>query len=63
MVTRVETDQKFIALTYDDGPNEKYTPKLLEVLEQNNVKATFFLVGRKIEKNLNLTRLMLEKRT
>lgn len=61
MISRVETDQKFVALTYDDGPNEEYTPELLEVLERNNVKATFFLIGNKSEKNLNLTQLILEK--
>jgi len=61
MISRVDTDQNFVALTYDDGPNEEFTPELLEVLERNNVKATFFLVGNKIEKNLSLTRLMLEK--
>lgn len=35
-----------IALTYDDGPNEAYTPQLLEVLDRHQVKATFFMVGR-----------------
>jgi peptidoglycan/xylan/chitin deacetylase (PgdA/CDA1 family) len=34
-----------IALTFDDGPNPKITPKLLEVLGRANVKATFFLIG------------------
>lgn len=35
-----------IALTYDDGPNEACTPRLLEVLERHQVKATFFMLGR-----------------
>jgi peptidoglycan/xylan/chitin deacetylase (PgdA/CDA1 family) len=35
-----------IALTYDDGPNEVCTPRLLEVLERHQVKATFFMLGR-----------------
>lgn len=37
---------KRIALTYDDGPNEPHTMRLLEVLARQNVRATFFLIGR-----------------
>lgn len=35
-----------LALTYDDGPNDPHTLRLLEVLERHNVRATFFLIGR-----------------
>ncbi len=35
-----------LALTFDDGPNDPYTGRLLEVLERHNVRATFFLIGR-----------------
>lgn len=34
-----------IALTFDDGPNPAWTPKLLEVLAAHNIKATFFMLG------------------
>ena len=34
-----------VALTFDDGPNSKYTPMLLEGLRKRNILATFFLVG------------------
>src|ERR1700678_1559918 len=37
---------KQIALTYDDGPNDPHTLKLLEILAKHNVKATFFMIGR-----------------
>ncbi len=37
-----------VALTYDDGPNEPYTMRLLEVLERHGVKATFFMIGRHV---------------
>ena len=37
---------KQIALTFDDGPNDPHTLKLLEVLARHNVAATFFLIGR-----------------
>ena len=37
---------KHLALTYDDGPNDVHTERLLEVLARYEVKATFFLIGR-----------------
>jgi peptidoglycan-N-acetylglucosamine deacetylase len=41
-------DAGAIALTFDDGPNPAVTPALLEVLEQNAVRATFFVIGRHV---------------
>jgi len=37
-----------IALTFDDGPDPQYTPAILKVLRENDVKATFFMVGSKV---------------
>ena len=37
---------KHLALTYDDGPNDLHTERLLDVLAQHEVKATFFLIGK-----------------
>lgn len=37
-----------IALTFDDGPNPKYTVQLLDLLKKYDIKATFFVVGRKV---------------
>ncbi|MDR3667685.1 MAG: polysaccharide deacetylase family protein [Ignavibacteriaceae bacterium] len=45
---------KQILLTFDDGPNEKYTPKILDILKQENIHATFFVVGINAENNLKL---------
>jgi len=42
----LRTLSKQIALTYDDGPNDPHTPKLLEVLAQHKVHATFFMIGQ-----------------
>jgi peptidoglycan-N-acetylglucosamine deacetylase len=39
-----------LALTFDDGPDLKYTPKILDVLKKYHVKATFFVVGTQIQK-------------
>lgn len=40
-----------IALTFDDGPNARYTPILLEGLKKRNIQASFFLIGENIEGN------------
>lgn len=48
--------QKRIALTFDDGPHPNFTPKILSILKQNKVKATFFLVGEMAEKYPNLVK-------
>ncbi|WPC43162.1 polysaccharide deacetylase family protein [Clostridium sp. JS66] len=41
-------DEKVIYLTFDDGPSTNVTNKMLDILKQQNVKATFFVVGYKI---------------
>lgn len=51
-VTKVEAPR--VALTFDDGPNAKYTPLLLEGLHKRNIHATFFLLGENILKNKEL---------
>lgn len=43
---RCDVPAPVIALTFDDGPNPDHTPRLLDMLKQRNIKATFFLVGR-----------------
>ena len=44
--TRRRPRRKLVALSFDDGPNEPYTSRLLDTLDKYNVKATFFQVGR-----------------
>lgn len=46
---QVNTSKKLLALTFDDGPNEPYTSQILDYLDQKQVKATFFVVGRNAE--------------
>jgi peptidoglycan-N-acetylglucosamine deacetylase len=48
-VWRGDPTRKQIALTFDDGPHPPFTQRLLELLKQLNVKATFFLVGKKVD--------------
>ena len=40
---------KLIYLTFDDGPSDRVTPKILDVLKEESVKATFFIVGKHAE--------------
>lgn len=47
---------KQLALTYDDGPNDAYTPRLLETLARHDVRATFFLIGRYVRQRPDLVR-------
>lgn len=47
---------KKIALTYDDGPNDPHTLHLLEVLARQEVKATFFLIGRYVRQRREVVR-------
>ncbi len=45
-----------IALTFDDGPNPAWTPHLLDLLAEHNVKATFFMLGSRAEQEPELVR-------
>ena len=49
-------DPNQLALTFDDGPNPTATPRLLEVLARNGVRATFFLIGDFVRQQPGLTR-------
>jgi len=44
------TQEKKVALTFDDGPDPTWTPKILDVLKAKGAKATFFLIGAEVEK-------------
>lgn len=50
-VSSVTVEGPFIALTFDDGPNEKLTPRLLDLLAQHHIHATFFVLGECVERN------------
>ncbi len=47
---------KQIALTYDDGPNDPHTLKLLDVLAKHSVRATFFMIGRYVQQRPEIAR-------
>jgi cellulose synthase/poly-beta-1,6-N-acetylglucosamine synthase-like glycosyltransferase/peptidoglycan/xylan/chitin deacetylase (PgdA/CDA1 family)/spore germination protein YaaH len=43
-----------VAISFDDGPDPKWTPKILDILKQKNVKGTFFLIGAEAAENIGL---------
>lgn len=45
-----------VALTFDDGPDPRFTPQILDILKEYNVKATFFLMGARAEKYPDLVK-------
>ncbi len=43
------TEEKVVALTFDDGPDSKTTPKILDILKKNNIHGSFFFIGNKVK--------------
>lgn len=55
---KAETDKKVVSLTFDDGPHEKVTLQVLEILQQHQIRATFFCIGSNVLKNKTLVKKM-----
>jgi peptidoglycan/xylan/chitin deacetylase (PgdA/CDA1 family)/DNA-binding beta-propeller fold protein YncE len=55
-VERVITSTRLVALTFDDGPSEPYTQRVLDILARHRVHATFFVVGRWVQTYPQLVR-------
>ena len=47
----IHVDGPYIAMTFDDGPSAKLTPKLLDLLAAHHIKVTFFLIGENVAEN------------
>lgn len=58
LVFRVDTGEKVIALTFDDGPTPDRTEQILTILNKEDIKATFFLNGRSLKKYPDASRLL-----
>ena len=50
-IFRVNTKSKVVAITFDDGPHPTFTPLLLNALREERVKATFFVLGKQVNKH------------
>ncbi len=53
---RVETAERVVALSFDDGPHPEFTPSILDILDRRKIPATFFLVGRHVRREPALAR-------
>lgn len=53
-------ETKRIAFTYDDGPNDPHTLRLMEVLEKQGARATFFVIGRYVQRHPDIVRDLLK---
>jgi peptidoglycan/xylan/chitin deacetylase (PgdA/CDA1 family) len=60
LIWNILTSRKQIYLTFDDGPTPGVTDKVLEILKEFRAKATFFCLGRNVEKNINLYKQIIE---
>ncbi len=54
--SRIPTSEPLVALTFDDGPHPDVTDRILDILRKEEVKATFFVVGRMAAKHPDLVR-------
>ncbi|MDD5019546.1 MAG: polysaccharide deacetylase family protein [Candidatus Omnitrophica bacterium] len=55
-IYREEVGEKVVALTFDDGPSPVWTSKILDVLKEADVRATFFMLGEHVEKYPDVAR-------
>lgn len=56
-----DKSREVVHLTFDDGPDENHTPQLLDILAEQGVHATFFLIGERARKNPSIVRRMADE--
>jgi len=61
IICSATTDQKEIAISFDDGPSSNYTTEILQLLKQDNIKATFFCIGNRIAGNESIIKKIKEE--
>lgn len=59
-LVRGRSDRPQVALTFDDGPDPEITPRLLDMLAEHDARATFFVIGRQLEKSVAIGKRMLD---
>jgi len=58
-IKKVDVEEKLVALTFDDGPDPKYTPRVLDFARGHHIPLTFFLLGERVRLHPELARRML----
>jgi peptidoglycan/xylan/chitin deacetylase (PgdA/CDA1 family) len=61
IVYRGRTDVPAIALTFDDGPTEPYTSQILDILNASDIRATFFVIGQKVDRAAAVVKRIVEE--
>jgi len=61
LISNYKIEGNQVSITFDDGPHPKFTPKVLELLKEHNVKASFFCIGKNIEKHPELFRQIINE--
>ena len=61
IINQVQTDQKVIAITFDDGPNPYYTPQILEIFQKVSGKATFYMIGQQMNEQPAIVEAVVEQ--
>ncbi len=51
LIWKIDTDEKIIYLTFDDGPDKEVTPQILDILNEYDARATFFCLGKNAERH------------
>ena len=55
----IKTDEPYVAMTFDDGPHPTHTPRLLDILRELDIKATFYVVGPRVKSHPGILRRMI----
>ncbi len=61
MANIYEQKEKIAYLTFDDGPTNRCTPDILDILKENHITATFFVIGQRVEQNPELVKRAYEE--
>lgn len=57
----MQKDRKVAYLTFDDGPSKKETKKIIEILKEEDIKATFFVIGKNVKEHPDIVKLAYEE--
>jgi peptidoglycan/xylan/chitin deacetylase (PgdA/CDA1 family) len=55
------TKDNYVAITFDDGPNERFTPQVLSLLKKYNAKATFFCIGERVKQHPKVLKMIVDE--
>ena len=61
VIRTADINEKVCALTFDDGPHPVFTPEILKTLDKYKIKATFFMVGSKMEEHPDIVEEVLKR--